>query len=92
VVRVSVVGALDRETAAALDRVLRSGQSEGATTVLDLDEVTGIDVVGAGTLRAAASEARQHGHPLIAVNGSPEVEQSLRLMGLDRQLTLVAAR
>jgi hypothetical protein len=35
VVRVSVVGELDRASAAALDQVLRSADSDRATTVLD---------------------------------------------------------
>jgi anti-anti-sigma factor len=69
---------------------LRSADSDRATTVLDLDEVTLIDIAGARTLRAAAGEARQRGRRLIAVNARPDVEKWLRLMGLDRQLKLVS--
>ena len=90
VVRISVVGELDRDSAAALDRVLRSADSDVATTVLDLDELTLIDVAGARTLRAAAARARQHGRRLIAVNARPDLEKWLRLMGLARQLRLVS--
>ena len=90
VVRISVVGELDRASAAALDQVLHSAGSDRATTVLDLDELTFIDVAGARTLRAAAAQARQHGRRLIAVNARPEVEKWLRLTGLDRQLKLVS--
>ena len=92
VVRISVVGELDRASAEALDQVLRSADSDMATTVLDLDELTLIDNVGARTLRAAAGQARQRGRWLIAVNARPEVEKWLRLMGLDRQLKLVSTR
>lgn len=90
VVRISVAGELDRASASALDQVLRSANSDRATTVLDLDELTLIDIAGARTLRAAGAQARQHGRPLIAVNARPEVEKWLRLMGLDRQLKLVS--
>ena len=90
-VRISVVGELDRASAAALNRVLRSADSERATTVLDLDGLTLIDVAGARTLGAAAARARQHGCRLIAVNAGPDLEKWLRLTGLARQLRLVSA-
>lgn len=91
VVRVCVVGELDRAGAVALEQVLRSACSDRGATVLDLDELTCIDIAGARTLRAAAGQACQHGRRLIAVNARPEVEKWLRLMGLDRQLRLVSA-
>ena len=92
VVRVSVAGELDRVSAAALDQLLRSAVSNGAATVIDLDDLRFIDIAGARTLRAAAARARQHGCRLIAVNGAPDVEKWLCLMGLDRQLKLVSRR
>ena len=66
VVRVCVVGELDRAGAVALEQVLRSACSDRGATVLDLDELTCIDIAGARTLRAAAGQACQHGRRLIA--------------------------
>ena len=65
---------LDRAGAVALEQVLRSACSDRGATVLDLDELTCIDIAGARTLRAAAGQACQHGRRLIAVNARPEVE------------------
>ena len=89
VVRISVAGELDSAGTASLVEVLESAERDGSTTVIDLDELTFIDIAGARTLRAAASQAREHGRRLIAVNGSPEVEKWLRMMGLDRHFKLV---
>jgi anti-anti-sigma factor len=92
VVRVSVAGELDRAGAAALTGVLCGADTDAPTTVLDLDELTLIEFASASALRAAAARARRDGRRLIAVNARPDVERSLRLMGIDRQLKLVSTR
>jgi anti-anti-sigma factor len=89
VVRVALTGELDAAEAGTLDEILRSVHAQGAVAVIDLDELTSIDSAGARVLRAAASRARLQGRRMVAVNARPDVQRTLKLMGVAGELKLV---
>ena len=89
VVRLALAGELDAAGAGTLDQILRSVNADGVVAVIDLDELTSIDIASARMLRAAASRARLQGRRLVAINARPDVQQALKLMGIARELKLV---
>jgi anti-sigma B factor antagonist len=62
-----------------LDRAIAGSWS---VIVLDLAEVTFIDVTGVKPIRAAIKELRETSRQLLVVNPSPRIARTLKLLGL----------
>ncbi len=82
--RVTVRGELDIATAPALERALIEQTRSGRTVVLDVRELTFIDVTGLWLLVRTNAHARREGLEFAVVPG-PCVERLLDLCGLTPQ-------
>ena len=89
-VRLLVSGELDRDNAWALTAaVIRSEATRPSRLVVDLQQLTFIDVGGLRAISDAARRARRHGCSFAVANPSEPVERLFRLTGLDRALDVV---
>ena len=83
---VTVRGELDIAGAPALERALVEQTRMGRTVVLDLRELTFIDVTGLRLLLRTIADARRDGIEFAVVAG-PRVERLLDLCGLTPQFS-----
>ena len=88
--RVAASGELDIATVPSLDGDLRRAEARADRVVLDLREVEFVDSSAAHLILAADRRIRRAGGELVVLLGSPEVQWFFALIGLDRELQLVA--
>jgi anti-sigma B factor antagonist len=85
-VRVRLRGELDLAGAPRLTECLRRLSERREQVLLDLDELTFIDMSGLRTLLAAAEDASRDGWALTVTRGSAPVRRLITLVRLDGQL------
>ena len=91
-VRLLVAGELDRANAWALTAaVIRSEATQPSRLLVDLGQLTFIDVGGLRAITDAARRARRHSCTFAVANLSEPVARLFRLTGIDRTLDVVAA-
>jgi len=62
--------------------------ASGRPLVVDLDQVSFIDLAGLAALVGTAKRAAAHGDSLHVAYARPQIRQLFRLTGLDRQVPL----
>jgi anti-sigma B factor antagonist len=87
---VAVAGELDITTVPELDRQLRAAARRAPLVVLDLSVLDFVDSSGAALMLSADRRIRRAGGRFVVVPGSLEVRWLLALMGVERELELVA--
>lgn len=85
-IRVRVRGELDLATAPLLGEALRRLRERGEPVLLDLDELSFIDMSGLRAVLAAAQKASGDGGGFAVTEGSSRVRRLLALVRLDGQL------
>ena len=85
---VTVAGEIDITTVAQLRGRLAPLAAAGRPVIVDLTEVTFIDVAGLRVLAGAARQAAATGGSLHVVSGRYQVRRMFALTGLDRQIPL----
>ena len=85
-VRVRLRGELDLAGAPTVTDCLRRLQDRGERVLLDLDELTFIDMSGLRVVLAAAESASRDGWTFAVTRGSPPVRRLIALVRLDGQL------
>jgi anti-anti-sigma factor len=75
-------GEVDMATVAAFERALERGLDTERDLVVDLSELTFIDVAGLRVLAVAADRLGREGRRLILTRPNPNVIRLLRLAGL----------
>ena len=90
-VRVRLRGELDLAGAPGLTDRLRRLQERGEQVVLDLDELTFIDMSGLRVVLTAAESASRDGWGFAVTRGSPPVRRLITLVRLDGQLPVEAS-
>lgn len=78
---VKVEGELDIATTPQLERALREPELQVGLVVLDLREVAFMDTSGVHAIVDASTRARQVGHRLFLLRGSPGVDRVFTLTG-----------
>jgi anti-anti-sigma factor len=84
--RVRLRGELDVATGGAVTKRLAVLRERGESVVLDLDELTFIDVSGVRLVLAAAEASRRDGWTFAVTHGSRPVRRVFQLLELDTQL------
>jgi anti-anti-sigma factor len=84
--RVRLRGELDIATGDAVARRLAVLRERGESVVLDLDELTFMDVSGIRLVLTAAEDSRRDGWMFAVTRGSRPVRRVFRLLDLDNQL------
>jgi anti-anti-sigma factor len=84
--RVHLRGELDMGTGGAVAQRLAALRERGDDVVLDLDELTFIDVSGIRLVLAAAGDARRDGWTFTVTYGSRPVRRLIQILELDGQL------
>jgi anti-anti-sigma factor len=87
-VRVRLRGELDLASAPTVTDCLRRLQDRGEQVVLDLDELTFIDMSGLRVLLTAAESASRDGWAFAVTRGSGPVRRLITLVRLDGQLPI----
>lgn len=82
---VAARGEIDMATAPRIEAVLRDGEGEVETVVLDLREVTFLDTSGIRLIVSEQKRAREHGHRFAVVRGPRSVERIFAIAGLDEE-------
>ena len=77
----SVGGELDIETAPRLARTLRAAVSPTPSVVLDLNDLTFMDVLGLHAIIDSAARAQRLGRRLVVLCGPPAVQRVFALTG-----------
>jgi anti-sigma B factor antagonist len=90
-VRVHLRGELDLAAAPRITDCLRRLQERGEHVVLDLDELTFIDMSGLRVLLAAADSASRDGWEFTVTRGSAPVRRLMSLVQVDGQLPVEAS-
>jgi anti-anti-sigma factor len=90
-VRVRLRGELDLAGAPTVTDCLRRLQERGEQVVLDLDELTFIDMSGLRVVLTAADSASRDGWTFAVTRGSPQVRRLIALVRLDGQLPVEAS-
>jgi anti-sigma B factor antagonist len=85
-VRVRLRGELDLASAPRLTECLRRLSERREQVLLDLDELTFIDMSGLRTLLTAAEDASRDGWAFTVTRGSAPVRRLIALVQLDGQL------
>ncbi len=88
----SLTGTLDGESARALATALREKAFPGASFVLELSGVSGVDVEGITQLVTLKRRAEREQGKLVLAAPSPEVMDALRSNGLDRDFETAPTR
>jgi anti-sigma B factor antagonist len=85
-----LTGSVDIATVPALHNALGRVLVEhaGATVVVDLDAVDGLDDVGLGVLLGAAGRARRAGGDLVVVCSDDVMRERLAVTGFDRAVII----
>jgi anti-anti-sigma factor len=78
---VRVAGELDIASAPVLERTLREPRLQTHLVVLDLRELVFMDCSGVRAIINASTRARDAGHRLVLVNGSPKIRLVFELTG-----------
>lgn len=90
---IRVRGELDLDGCPQLDQALEEAeQTERGPIVVDLEELTFIDVAGLECLLAASQRAARNGNRLQITQGRDVVARMFRLTSLDAALPLVPAQ
>jgi anti-anti-sigma factor len=84
-----VSGALDVDAAPQLSRSMRDATHRARLVVLDLRELTRVDVSGVGAIVAASISARARGRRVILVRGLSQVDRLLALTGATNDVEIV---
>jgi anti-sigma B factor antagonist len=84
--RVRLRGELDIATGGAVRECLAALRERGESVVLDLDELTFIDVSGVRLVLAAVEASRRDNWRFAVTHGSRPVRRVFRLLELDDQL------
>ena len=88
VVRVS--GELDIASAKTFsDEVRQASDSDASAVILDLSEVSFIDIAGIRALVFASAQSRSNGDRLRMLRGSEAVKRSLLASGLEQTLQFI---
>jgi anti-sigma B factor antagonist len=87
-VRVRLRGELDLAGAPTVSDHLRTLRERGETVLLDLDELTFIDMGGLRAVLAAAEAASRDGGAFSVTRGSSSVRRLIELVRLDGRLPL----
>ena len=87
-VRVRLRGELDLATAPRLSEALRTLHDRREPILIDLDELSFIDMSGLRVVMTAAARASREGGALSVTPGSPQVRRLLALVPLDANLPL----
>jgi anti-anti-sigma factor len=85
---VHVSGELDIATSPELDRVLREAERDAQLLVLDLRELTFIDISSIRVILAAASRIRPGGGRLMLARGPAHVDRMFTLTGAYERLVI----
>ena len=81
VARVSLVGALNSDTAPAFEQRLQTAVDEGySLTVLDMKELDYISSAGLRVIFKAAKQAKAAGNRLAAANRKPHIDKVFEIM------------
>ena len=78
---VHIAGELDIATAPQLQRTLRESQQQARLVLLDLRELTFMDIAGVHTIVNASIDARRLGRRLVLLRGPPNVDRMFALTG-----------
>jgi anti-anti-sigma factor len=84
--RVRLRGELDIATLGVVAKRLAVLRERGESVVLDLDELTFIDVSGLRLVLTAAEDSRRDGWMFTVTRGSRPVRRGFQLLDLDNQL------
>jgi anti-anti-sigma factor len=87
-VRVQLRGELDLATAPILSHRLSKLRDRSESVLLDLDELTFIDMSGLRVLVAASDDASRDGWSFAVTRGSAQVRRLIGLVRLERPLRL----
>jgi anti-anti-sigma factor len=88
---VHLVGRLDASTASEVRTALHRAALEGdGPLVLDLADVTQLDVVGLGVLVGLCDRAHRMGRRVVVTHVPPRIAFTLRVTGLNRVLPTAA--
>jgi anti-anti-sigma factor len=85
---VHVAGELDLATSPELDRVLREAELDSQLLVLDLRELTFIDVSATRVILAADGRARRGARRLMIARGPAQVDRVFTLTGARERLSM----
>jgi anti-anti-sigma factor len=85
---VHVEGELDLATSPELDRVLREAELDSQLLVLDLRELTFIDVSATRVILAADDRARRGARRLMIARGPAQVDRVFTLTGACERLSI----
>lgn len=77
-VHVHLAGELDIAAIAPLQPMLQDAQSRAPLVLLDLRDVTFMDSAGVHTIVNASAAARERGHSLVLLRGSPHIDRVFR--------------
>lgn len=89
VIVVAVAGEIDIASTPQLERLLEEACAGGADIVVDLAEVTFMDVSGLRALLDARRRAERDGVPLALANVPPAVVRLLKLTRAYEELTII---
>ena len=87
-IRVCVRGELDLASGPRLSEALRRLHERGDRVLLDLDELSFIDMSGLRVVLAAAERASRDGEEFAVTRGSSQVRRLIALVQLDGHLPL----
>jgi anti-sigma B factor antagonist len=85
---VTAAGEIDIAAVTRLREPLFELAASGRPLVVDLDQVSFIDLAGLAALVGTAKRAAAHGGSLHVACARPQIRQLFRLTGLDRQVPL----
>jgi anti-sigma B factor antagonist len=85
---VHVEGELDIATSPELDRVLRAAELDSQLVVLDLRELTFVDISAIRVILDAASRVRPTGGRLMIARGPAHVDRVFALTGASERLSI----
>jgi anti-anti-sigma factor len=85
---VDLAGELDLAASAELARTLRETQARSTLVVLDLRELTFMDIAGAHVIADASINAREAARGLIVARGPIQVDMVFTLTGTSEQVEL----
>ena len=91
VARLYVSGELDMSNSAALGAELRRAERRGAAVmVLDLADLSFMDVSGLRAILDAARRARRDGRKLVVANPLPSIVRLFELTAIDQSVEVMA--
>lgn len=88
-VRLVVQGELDLASAPRLEEATQAIECPDGDLVLDLRAVTFVDSAGLRAILAAGSACAARGRRMVVIEGRPDLERLLCLVGAEQRLELV---